>query len=70
MNKHQMDKCREWVRDNVPCIGHSMPYTSEDFVTQKLYEFVMPYRRNVQSLKKQMRYQKAAYLRLKAESNQ
>ena len=67
MNLHQMKKCEKWVRDYLPKEGE--PIQPSSYFSQHLYEFIMPYRRNVQCLKKKMRFQKAEIARLRL-SNQ
>lgn len=60
MNLHQMKKCKEWVKKYCPT--HDTMYPTA-FVEEKLYEFIMPYRRNVQSLKKKLRFQRGEIAR-------
>jgi hypothetical protein len=66
MNLHQMKKCQEWVNKYCPSTNQIYP---KAYVTEKLYEFIMPYRRNVQNLKKDKRYLKGEIERLRL-SNQ
>jgi hypothetical protein len=65
MNIHQMKKCKEWVKKYFP--PHILNDVFADSVSERLYEFIMPYRRNVQNLKKDIRYLRGEIARLKAQ---
>lgn len=63
MNEHQVIKCRKWVDKYFPTHDTMFPRA---FVIEKLYEFIMPYQRHVQTLKKKIRFQRGKIQLLKA----
>ena len=68
MNQHQMKKCEKWVKDYLPKEGE--PIQPRNYFAQHLYEFIMPYRRNVQTLKKKRRFQRGEIQRIRALDHQ